>query len=235
MNSYDKFLFMLEKQDEVNSKVNKEWKVANNDWLLAYRAEIAEIYAHDIRWKWWTKKEWTPEITKDIQLEIVDGWHFLMSNLIIKTITAKSVLAARIDEAYGRILERLSSQKRIAYESVNEWPLCDEALIDALSSTLMLPTRPPILEEKIKGFFTLVYCYGLSFDRLYTLYLAKAVLNNFRQDHGYKQGKYPKLWAGVEDNKVLMDLDVVKENTTDPALILVALDKQYRLIHNIHD
>ena len=35
---------------------------------------------------------------------------------------------------------------------------------------------------------------------VYTLYIGKNCLNQFRQDHGYKDGSYVKLWQGKEDN-----------------------------------
>ena len=47
---------------------------------------------------------------------------------------------------------------------------------------------------------------GLNFDRLYRLYVGKNVLNFFRQDHGYKDGSYQKIWAGREDNEHLSEV-----------------------------
>ena len=44
------------------------------------------------------------------------------------------------------------------------------------------------------------------FDDLYRSYVAKNVLNMFRQDHGYRRGDYIKIWHGREDNEVLSDL-----------------------------
>jgi hypothetical protein len=46
----------------------------------------------------------------------------------------------------------------------------------------------------------------LDFDALYRHYVGKNVLNFFRQDHGYKDGTYKKIWQGREDNEHLMDL-----------------------------
>ena len=41
---------------------------------------------------------------------------------------------------------------------------------------------------------------GLNLDSLYKLYIGKNILNQFRQDHGYKEGSYIKEWNGEEDN-----------------------------------
>jgi hypothetical protein len=46
----------------------------------------------------------------------------------------------------------------------------------------------------------------LDFDQLYRTYVGKNVLNFFRQDHGYKDGSYIKLWQGREDNEHLAEL-----------------------------
>ncbi|VVM18067.1 Dimeric dUTPase (EC [uncultured Gammaproteobacteria bacterium] len=42
----------------------------------------------------------------------------------------------------------------------------------------------------------------MNVSELYKRYLVKNQLNTFRQDHGYKDGTYIKLWGGVEDNVV---------------------------------
>ena len=49
-------------------------------------------------------------------------------------------------------------------------------------------------------------CLDMSFDELYEIYVGKNVLNMFRQDNGYKQGTYNKIWNGREDNEYLADI-----------------------------
>ena len=46
----------------------------------------------------------------------------------------------------------------------------------------------------------------MAFDELYEIYVGKNVLNMFRQDHGYKDGSYIKIWQGREDNEHLADI-----------------------------
>ncbi|MDA0955505.1 MAG: dUTP diphosphatase, partial [Proteobacteria bacterium] len=43
--------------------------------------------------------------------------------------------------------------------------------------------------------------------QLYRAYMGKNVLNAFRQDHGYKVGRYEKVWQGREDNVHLVELE----------------------------
>ncbi len=58
----------------------------------------------------------------------------------------------------------------------------------------------------VAAFSSLMLISGLSFERLFSSYVAKNVLNIFRQDHGYKDGSYVKTWAGKEDNEHLMEV-----------------------------
>ena len=58
----------------------------------------------------------------------------------------------------------------------------------------------------VAEFAQLLHLSGLSFVRLYSLYVGKNVLNFFRQDHGYKEGTYRKIWQGREDNEHLVDI-----------------------------
>ena len=46
----------------------------------------------------------------------------------------------------------------------------------------------------------------MDFEELHTRYVGKNVLNFFRQDHGYKEGSYIKVWHGKEDNEHLVEV-----------------------------
>jgi len=51
----------------------------------------------------------------------------------------------------------------------------------------------------------LVNAYGDA-NTVYLTYIGKNALNNLRQQRGYKQGTYIKMWNGEEDNEVMMRL-----------------------------
>ena len=53
-------------------------------------------------------------------------------------------------------------------------------------------------------YFALARKCGVNLKILYKFYVAKNVLNQFRQDHGYKEGTYKKTWNGKEDNVVML-------------------------------
>ena len=57
-----------------------------------------------------------------------------------------------------------------------------------------------------RDFGNLMQLIDFDFDSLYRHYVGKNVLNFFRQDHGYKDGSYVKVWNGREDNEHLSEL-----------------------------
>ncbi len=65
-----------------------------------------------------------------------------------------------------------------------------------------LAQRGFVLEEFVAALAAL----PMSFVELYELYIGKNVLNRFRQDHGYKDGTYQKVWFGREDNEHLVEV-----------------------------
>lgn len=53
-------------------------------------------------------------------------------------------------------------------------------------------------------FFVLAKAVKLDLDELYKIYLGKNLLNQFRQNNGYKEGTYIKIWNGEEDNVAML-------------------------------
>ena len=59
----------------------------------------------------------------------------------------------------------------------------------------------------LEAFVTVMRALPMTFDELYRGYVAKNVLNAFRQQHGYQDGSYRKLWHdGREDNEHLVEI-----------------------------
>ena len=56
---------------------------------------------------------------------------------------------------------------------------------------------------------------GADFNTLYRNYVGKNVLNLFRQENGYKDGTYKKIWNGEEDNEVLARLMLDMNSDSD--------------------
>lgn len=80
MLSFTQIETMLRLQDEMNSKVDPNWIEVKNPFLRAAGVEAIECLEH-IGWKWWKKQD------KDLaqaQMELVDIWHFALSDFILK-------------------------------------------------------------------------------------------------------------------------------------------------------
>ena len=70
---------MLSLQDQMNTKVHPQWRSQGFEWYRAAWIECGELMDH-AGYKWWKHAE--PEL-EQIQLEVVDIWHFGMSALIV--------------------------------------------------------------------------------------------------------------------------------------------------------
>jgi hypothetical protein len=80
-------------------------------------------------------------------------------------------------------------------------------------------------------FANLLNLIGMDFDHLYRMYVGKNVLNFFRQDHGYKDGSYIKVWQGREDNEHLAELleELDSEAETFKDSVYAGLESRYPL------
>ena len=170
---------MLALQDAMNSKINPEWRQAGNEWYRAIWIECAEMLDH-YGGKWWKHQQ--PDMDQVI-LEIVDIWHFMLSDMLEKT-SDKEKLAENLAEQFSE-----SAQ-------ADNIPLAIESLA---SKTLLSKSA------EVPAFKQLMSAVSLSVDDLYRGYIGKNVLNFFRQDHGYKDGTYQKVWGGREDNEFLVE------------------------------
>lgn len=170
---------MAEMQERHNRLVHPQWASQGHEYYRAVWVECAELLDH-FGWKWWKKSQADIEQAK---LEIVDIWHFGLSELI-RANQVNRELAARLKSALSN---RDQQDFRLAVERL------------ALAS---LATR----QFDLDAFAAVMRSLPLGFDELYRLYIGKNVLNAFRQKHGYKEGSYRKRWQGREDNEHLMDI-----------------------------
>ena len=175
----EKIKEMLDLQNKINEKVHPHWREQNFEWYRAIWVECAELLDH-YGWKWWKKQN--PNQAQ-IELELVDIWHFGLSILLSNYDIEKSI--SLISE--GIMDQRGSGKFR-------------ENLEDFTSNTLQ--TR----SFDLKRFNQVMNDVGLTFEKLYVGYISKNVLNSFRQDKGYQAGTYIKDWGGIEDNEYLIRL-----------------------------
>ena len=198
----EKIKEMLDLQNKINEKVHPHWREQNFEWYRAIWVECAELLDH-YGWKWWKKQ--SPNQAQ-IELELVDIWHFGLSILLSNYDIEKSI--SLISE--GMIDQSGSGKFR-------------ENLEDFTSNTLQ--TR----NFDLKRFNQVMNDVGLTFEKLYVGYISKNVLNSFRQDKGYQAGTYIKDWGGIEDNEYLIRLaskmDPKSENFSSELYTL--MEKEY--------
>ncbi|WP_159269336.1 dUTP diphosphatase [Zhongshania aliphaticivorans] len=172
---------MLGLQNSMNTKVHSDWMGQGYAWYRAAWIECGELMDH-YGYKWWKKQQ--PDLAQ-VQLEVVDIWHFGMSALFREGVD--------IDALADEILLELEG-----YEATD---------IGVLEATEILAEY--CLRTKgfsVALFWDLMTAAELSFEDLYKQYVGKNVLNFFRQDHGYKEGGYIKIWQGREDNEHLVEI-----------------------------
>jgi dimeric dUTPase (all-alpha-NTP-PPase superfamily) len=173
-------LIMLEMQDAMNARVNPDWRTAGNAWYRAIWTECAEMLDH-YGWKWWKHQQ--PDL-EQVRLELVDILHFAMSDYLLRDDDVAAV-AARIEAELGD--PRQQQDLRIAIETMAQSTIARQSM-------------------HFSDFASIMVMLEMDFDALYRSYVGKNVLNFFRQDHGYKDGSYIKVWQGREDNEHLVEI-----------------------------
>ncbi len=175
-----KILTMLELQDAMNTKVNSDWRSAGYPWYRAIWTECAEMLDH-YGWKWW--KHQKPDM-EQVHLEIVDIWHFALSDLLIRHDS--------MEDAMEAALAGLSR------------PAGGDDFRESIEQMAQETIRTQSADITLFG--AMMGLGEMDFDHLFKTYVGKNVLNFFRQDHGYKEGSYIKIWSGREDNEHLAEI-----------------------------
>ncbi len=180
-----KLITMLDMQDAMNSRINPEWRAAGNPWYRAIWTECAEMLDH-YGWKWWKKQQADMD---QVILEIVDIWHFVLSDYLNR-----------------RGLNNSGDVKELAQQLENELRTAQAA--DDLRGGIEALALSSLQTQKADAtvFASLMKSAEMDLEALFRGYAGKNVLNFFRQDHGYNDGSYIKVWAGREDNEHLAEI-----------------------------
>ena len=200
----DKILLMLQLQAQLNDATNGEdWTkgITKNgktiDWKRCIYMECAEMI-DSFSWKHWKSLDQEPD-WENHQIEVIDVWHFIMS-LAIEDYSNN--LKGGIEDLAINI-SQLESFNTIDLENSN-FDTQDNVIAKVENIMLLSLSKDKLdIEKMISEFFDLVVMSGLDLQTLYRLYVGKNILNQFRQDNGYKDGSYIKVWAGEEDNVVM--------------------------------
>ena len=195
-------LWMRALQDRHNQQIHPDWRGQEHDYYRAVWIECAELLEH-YGWKWWKRQTADME---QVRIEVVDIWHFGLSE-IIRSGLPTHMLARRIEAA-------------LALPPPPDVRVAVEALVVGTLRYRMFD---------LEAFCGVLLSLPLDFNELYETYVAKNVLNTFRQTHGYQEGVYRKIWAGREDNAHLADLLRDMDSASDdfPTALAAALEARY--------
>ena len=223
----DKILLMMQLQAQLNDATNGEdWtkgmtkngKVIN--WQRCIYMECAEM-VDSFSWKHWKSIAKEPDWANH-KIEVIDVWHFIIS-LGIEYYSKN--LKGGVEDLSLNVSQMESFSKidtnHTSFASQDEVIAKVENLIRLAISQEALD-----FEMMIDEFFDLVVMSGLNLESLYRLYVGKNILNQFRQDNGYKDGTYIKVWNGEEDNVVMKR--IWEENSDlKPDILYKELTKSY--------
>jgi len=187
---------MFTLQNELNNHTNGEMWVGGLtkenrqiSWYRCIYMEAAEAI-DSFNWKHWKNINVEPDWA-NIKVELVDIWHFVMSEAI------------RVgDPSYANQYEEID----VAGDLDPEILLQTLEKILALSVQAKIENNENAIRETTDLFFVALSGIGMDTAELYKRYVVKNQLNTFRQQNGYKDGSYIKTWGGVEDNVVAFNI-----------------------------
>jgi dimeric dUTPase (all-alpha-NTP-PPase superfamily) len=222
----DKILQMLELQQELNDATNgigwEDGMTKNGkpiDWKRCTYLECAELI-ESYPWKHWKNIDAKPDYD-NIKIEAVDIWHFIMSQGLEDykrgELGSIETLANNINSLpnFSAFSGELQKTFKDYYEQI--------AVVETLMKTVFCGGST---EKLMEAFIDVAMQSGLNLDSLYKLYVGKNILNQFRQDHGYKEGTYIKIWNGKEDN-VTMQSILDENEDISPEGLYEALEAAY--------
>jgi len=206
----DKLLRCLSLQNTFNMNVNKDWRKANYPWARAMWIEAAELSDH-LGYKWWknTNADYDRE---QCLLELVDIFHFLLSDKMVKVNEKGTVIVDELISIYRYMqVHTRKTTKEATLAKIEDF------VHDCLSN---------ISADMTKSYFAVVISLDFSIEDVVDYYLGKNALNLFRYDHGYMDGSYKKIWNGKEDN-VILD-EILKTGERDFETIYKTLNERYQ-------
>lgn len=185
-----KIFKMLQMQNEINTHIDgKGWVGKDRPWYRAAWMEAAELLDH-YGWKWWKKQH--PNLAQ-IQMEMVDIWHFAMSDWL-QAKGCQDLLKIFTPVVCQHIADNIN-----APDDPNSIPFAYK--VERFVNSCITTMKIDVLQTTL-----LFRDVGLNVDSLYKMYMGKNALNRFRRDFGYATGEYDKVWFGKEDNVHLANI-----------------------------
>ncbi len=189
---------LINLQREFNDRVAPGWekdlKQEKFNYWTAILDETVEVVGSK-HWKWWKDSDRMNQVDWDnVNVELIDLFHFLLS-VSIQHKQQDIIFMTLI--AYEKNLE--DSKIKIRDEKFFD-EFWNEFLMAVWQKSL------PLLVVKWCEFF---YRSGGDFQSLTRSYFIKNALNHIRQEFGYAEGKYKKMWRNPNNPSILVEDNVV--------------------------
>lgn len=245
----NRLIQIFEAQHKANEVhlANLDTPVTTQNWKLYSIVEIVELI-DSLDYKHWAKKIVDVE---NIKMELVDIFKFLSSEMLsiyLPNTTITSLIHDWVDKlnkgkrdskyidtyCYLTGIDRPKPYTGSYYHK-------DTLINCALSNIDYILNRPSFLNtfkvdkfsSMLDRYFSLVSRvnerYGFTFPEFEKLFFAKTILGIFRQQHGYQEGTYVKIWDGVEDNVVLREL-ILNHPVLNTDVLLQELEEKYQQV-----
>jgi len=184
---------MIKLQNDLNTYILGENWTSNKkaNWLRAAWIECAELMDY-CGYKWWKHQETN---LGQAHIELVDIWHFLLSDFI------------KQDRDIDELTQALVEANNVYHDWTKyNWEDGEYSHLNGIESLVFSLMTDGHNTCYYTDFFALCLSLNLSFSELMWQYVAKNVLNIFRQDNGYKKGTYIKEWPSpIEPNNTVED------------------------------
>jgi hypothetical protein len=210
----------------------------NINWQRTIYMEVSELI-DSYPWKHWKYLNSNVD-NINVKIELIDIWHFLMSALIELGFKEYEIQAQEVDKSFKLFLlsdeEILSIWKskilneitEFLFETYNSIFIKNKKEVKSFTNNeeaistyenLLLNSILSIKSEDYASKKSLLISSYIEFiqiiiankiENIFLLYKGKLILNKFRQNNGYKDNTYKKIWfynnKEVEDNVVMFDL-----------------------------
>jgi len=212
---------LLDLQDRLNNNTaGTNWKkgIASNGkkiyWDICILTECAEIL-ESTTYKHWKDVSRQPDI-ENIKIEIVDILHFILSSYL-ERYDIKVVIDILVNSE-SRVMDKMVYSDDDTIKTTKALMYCVLYDFNYMFSTFKY------LVANIPDFTML---------DVYNLYIGKNVLNQFRQDNGYKEGKYVKQWKDMNNSNIVEDNVILQSIMKDMAT--VTYDELYKELSNHYE
>lgn len=258
MTNLEKITQMVNLQIELNNRTcGKDWLtgVSKNgkaiNWTICTVKEVSEM-VDCFPWKHWKDVDKGFDI-ENFKMEVVDVYHFMISGILQVVYNSIDQLPIETPDggepkphtheeklkfAIDRTIEILNYDRaeELLPQSVRDEKILGDENFDYVDElyniTCTMLTSILDLENNINRLiFTVIILecgYQFGFNDIYKLYLGKNILNMFRQDNGYAEGTYVKIWDGEEDNVYLASL--LDAGILDPEELTSKLNEKYQTV-----